>query len=121
LNDIRAELEEAARLMPAPQKINMMLVDYSSPLLTAYLKGEESDTLPQTPARDFFLHSLCPDRFFVGIESDVRALFTRELSTVVHRMNINRVQFSLEPQDWHSMTKLMLSFVVTALEVREMR
>jgi hypothetical protein len=37
LNDIRQELEEAARQMPGHQKINMMFVDFSTPQFTAYI------------------------------------------------------------------------------------
>jgi L-rhamnose isomerase len=43
--DIRHELEEAAKLMPGPQKINMMLVDFSTPEFRAFVtQGKESDT-----------------------------------------------------------------------------
>lgn len=97
----------------------MMFVDFSTPQFTAYFaQGTDSDTLPQSPARDFFLHSLSPMNFFDGIDNDYRVVIQRELSILAHKLLINKVQFSLEASDWLSVTKIMLSFVVRSLEAK---
>lgn len=119
LNDIRQELEEAAKHMSSSSKINMMLVDFSTPMFTAYItKGSESDTLPQSAARDFFLHSLSPDKFTDNIDIDYKALINRELNGLAHKLRIVKIEFALEPNDWLSVTKLMLTFVAMSLEAK---
>jgi len=119
LNDIRHELEEAARQMPGSSKINMMLVDFSTPMFSNYVvKGTESDTLPQSAARDFFLHSLSPEKYLDKIDSDYRTVIIRELNHLAHKLRIVKIEFALEPADWLSLTRLMLTFVVMSLELK---
>jgi hypothetical protein len=119
LADIRQELEEAARQMPGPQKLNMMLFDFSTPEFREFVtKGTDSDTLPKSAARDFFLNNLSPVAFFEGIEADYRAAIQRKLNELVHKLAINKMQFALEPLDWVSLTKIMLTCVVMVYRVR---
>lgn len=113
LNDIKSELEKAAQTMAGSQKITMMLVEYSTPQFKAYVsEGKECDTLPQTPARDFFLHSLKAERFCEGIDSSFKAVVERELSKLCHRLDVRRVEFALEPEDWLSMTKIIMACLI---------
>lgn len=119
LTDIRHELEEAARQMPGPQKINMMLFDFSTPEFRAFVTaGVESDTLPQNPARDFFLHNLEPTAFFGGIDANHRTAIVRKLNELAHLLAVTKMQFALEASDWRSLTRIMLTCVVSVYKAK---
>ena len=86
--DIKAELETAAQLMTGFQKINILLVEVSTKQFAAYINNHtDIDTLPQTPARDFFLHSLQLNKFLEKIDNDYKVLVQREINKIAHMLD----------------------------------
>jgi hypothetical protein len=56
--------------------------------------------------------------FLDGIEADFRAVIQRKLSELAHKLSITKMQFSLEPCDWVSLTKIMLTCVVMLFQAK---
>ena len=96
-----------------------MFFDFSTPDFRAFVtNGTESDTLPQSPARDFFLNNLNPTIFLEGIDADYRVVIMRKLNELAHKLAISKMEFALEPSDWRSITKIMLTCVVSLYKAK---